>query len=140
MPVMQIYERPVTLDRNVHQNIRISSESNYSFARSCQTAVIAAVEMSQAIKDFPVVFIKENNNFLPLAIFSLKQSNNLFVNDAGQWTARYIPAFIRRYPFVPAISPSQDEQMTVCIDEAANCINQDHGDLLVALKKFRSVQ
>jgi hypothetical protein len=86
--------------------------------------------MAQAIKDFPVVFIKENDNFLPLAIFGLKQSHNLFVNDSGQWTARYIPAFIRRYPLVPAIAPSQDEQMTVCIDEAANCVNQDRGELL----------
>jgi hypothetical protein len=86
--------------------------------------------LSQAIKDFPVVFIKENDNYLPMAIFGINQNQNLFVDDSGQWTAHYTPGFIRRYPFVPAIAQAQDEQMTVCIDEAAACVNQDSGEPL----------
>ena len=51
------------------------------------------------------------------------KTKNLFVDESGQWTARYTPAFIRFYPFVPAISQEQDEQMTVCIDETAASVN-----------------
>ncbi len=130
MSIMQIYHRPVALDRNVHQKLRINNHSNYFFASSCQTAIIATVELNQAIKDFPVVFIKENENFLPVAIFGIDQNQNLFVDDSGQWTARYIPAFIRRYPFVPAIAQEKDGQLTVCIDEAAACVSQDRGEHL----------
>jgi hypothetical protein len=130
MSVMQIYERPVALDRNVHQNIRIQSDGNFFFARSCQTAIVAAAELNQAIKEFPVVFIKESDHFLPIAILGLQNNQNLFVDENGQWTARYTPAFIRRYPFVPAMTKAEDEQMTVCIDEASECVNQEHGEPL----------
>ena len=51
---MQIYERPVPLDRNIHQEIRIDSDRNFFFASACQTAILAAIELNQAIKDFPV--------------------------------------------------------------------------------------
>ena len=130
MPIMQIYERPVALDRNTHQTLRINSKRNFDFAGTCQTAILAAVEMNQAIKEFPVVFIKENDSYLPLAIFGLQQSQNLFVDETGLWTARYIPAFIRRYPFVPAQGQKNDDPMTVYIDEDAACLNRESGEPL----------
>ena len=130
MPVMQIYERPVALDRNIHQEIRIADDRDFSFARSCQSAILAAVELSLAIKEFPVVFIKENDSYLPVAIFGLQQNQNLYVDDAGQWNARYTPAFIRRYPFVPALGQKEDDPMTVCIDEASAWVNRDKGQPL----------
>jgi hypothetical protein len=130
MAVMQIYERPVPLDRNIHQEVRIADDRNFTFAASCQTAILAAVELSLAIKEFPVVFVKENDSYLPAAILGLQQSQNLFVDEAGNWTARYIPAFIRRYPFVPALGQKEDDPMTVCIDEASSWINREDGQPL----------
>lgn len=130
MPIMQIYDRPVALDRNVHKEIRISTDRDYFFASSCQTSILAAVEMGQAIKEFPVVFVKDNDNYLPAAIFGLQQNQNLFVDETGQWTAGYIPAFIRRYPFVPALGQTDDDSMTICIDEEAECVNHDRGEPL----------
>lgn len=130
MPIMQIYERPVPLDRNIHQEVRIADDRDFSFARSCQSAILAAVELSQAIKEFPVVFVRENDRYLPTAIFGLQQNQNLFVDETGKWTARYIPAFIRRYPFVPALGQKEDDPMTVCIDEASAWINRQKGQPL----------
>jgi hypothetical protein len=130
MSVMQIYERPVALDRNVHQEIRINQEQNYLFASKCQTAILVAAELNQALKEFPIVFIKENDSFLPTAVLGLQQNQNLFVDESGNWTARYTPAFIRRYPFVPAIGEKDDDLMTVCIDEAAVCVNREKGEPL----------
>ena len=130
MSVMQIYTRPVALDRNTHQNIRINSTGNYFFAKSCQTSLVTSAELNQTIKEFPVVFIKEGDNFLPIAILGIQQNQNLFVDESGQWTSRYIPAFIRRYPFIPALNKEDDDNMTVCIDETAECINNERGELL----------
>lgn len=130
MPIMQIYERPVALDRDVHQELKIQNNKGFGFARSCQTAILAAVELNQALKEFPVVFIKENDNYLPIAVFGLQQNQNLFIDEAGQWTARYMPAFIRRYPFVPALGQKADDPMTVCIDEEAECVSRDAGEPL----------
>lgn len=129
MPIMQIYERPVALDRNIHQGIRINN-LNCLFASACQTAILAVSELNQATKEFPVVFVKENDHYLATAILGLQQNQNLFVDDIGKWTARYTPAFIRRFPFVPAIGQNEDELMTVCIDEASACVNPEIGEPL----------
>lgn len=130
MSIMQIYERPIALDRNIHQELRINMDRNFQFARKCQSAILVATELNLAIKEFPVVFVKENENYLPAAILGLQQEQNLFVDALGIWKARYIPAFIRRYPFVPAITQQDGEQMTVCIDESATCVNRDTGEQL----------
>jgi hypothetical protein len=130
MPIMQIYEHPVVLDRNIHQQLRIADDRDFSFARSCQSAILAAVELSQAIKEFPVVFIKENDGYLPAAVFGLQQNQNLFVDETGKWAARYTPAFIRRYPFVLALGQNEDDPMTVCIDEASAWVNREKGQPL----------
>ena len=47
----------------------------------------------------------------------LRTSENLFVDDAGEWPANtYIPAYVRRYPFIFADDPVA-QQLTLCIDE-----------------------
>ena len=130
MLIMQIYERPVALDRNVHKEMRLNSDRNFFFASTCQTAILAAAELNLAIKEFPVVFIKENDRYLPTAILGLQQNQNLFVDESGLWTARYTPAYIRRYPFVLATGQKEDDWMTICIDEAAECVNADTGEHL----------
>lgn len=130
MSVLQIYNRPVALDRNVHRNIRINSAGNFFFAKSCQTALVTSAELNRTIKEFSVVFIKEGDSFLPIAILGLQQNQNLFVDESGQWTSRYVPAFIRRYPFIPALNKEDDDNMTVCIDETAECINHERGEYL----------
>ena len=127
MKVMQIYGRPVALDRNVHKDIGIIQNTGIRFAEACQTALIAAAEMDHAAKDFPVVFTKENDDYLPLAIFGLQQEQNLFVDAAGQWAGRYVPAFLRRYPFVPVLGPKEDDTMTVCIDETSPIVARGQG-------------
>src|SRR5690606_37811599 len=48
----------------------------------------------------------------------------------GDWQARYIPAFIRRYPFVFS-SADDGKSFTLCIDtEFAGCNQEDRGERL----------
>ena len=130
MKVMQIYGRPVALDRSTHKDIGILQNTGFRFADTCQTALVAAAEMDHATKEFPVVFTKENDDYLPLAILGLQQGQNLFVDTAGQWAGRYIPAFLRRYPFVPVLGPKEDDPMTVCIDEESSIVAHGKGEPL----------
>jgi hypothetical protein len=36
----------------------------------------------------------------PIAILGLKTDQNSYLDSEGRWKARYLPAFVRRYPFV----------------------------------------
>ena len=48
----------------------------------------------------------------------LEKNKNLFVDDKGSWTADYIPAYVRRYPFILATADENKDNFTVCIDES----------------------
>ena len=48
----------------------------------------------------------------------MEKNKNLFVNKKGEWTADYIPAYVRRYPFILATPDDKEPTFTVCIDES----------------------
>ncbi len=37
---------------------------------------------------------------MPAVLLGIRDQENLYVDDNGAWNAKYIPAFVRRYPFV----------------------------------------
>jgi hypothetical protein len=62
-------------------------------------------------------------------MLGLRARENLFVDDESKWIARYIPAFVRRYPFVLA-QLAGGEHLGVCIDEAYAGFNLEDGEQL----------
>ena len=61
---------------------------------------------------------------MPAAILGVQQDRNLYVSSEGQWQGRYIPAFVRRYPFV--FSGSEDgSTFTLCVDKEFKGLNED---------------
>jgi hypothetical protein len=68
-----------------------------------------------------------------MVLLGLRQNENLYINDAGQWEANvYIPAFVRRYPFVLAEKPvgAEGDDFTVFLDEAYEGFGTSEGDRL----------
>jgi hypothetical protein len=65
---------------------------------------------------------------VPVVMLGLRARENLFVDADNRWSGRYIPAFVRRYPFVLAELPGQS--LGVCIDEAFAGLNEEEGDPL----------
>ena len=75
--------------------------------------------------EYTVVFAATDKagNVTPFVILGVKENQNLYVSAEGDWTAKYIPAFVRRYPFVFA-SIEDGKKFTLCIDESwegCNC-------------------
>jgi len=87
---------------------------------------LAGLEFFQAARSYPIVFVGEGEGLSPIALMGLKQGLNSFVDDSGQWRANtYVPAFIRRYPFV--LAQSDNDGFTVCFDEAYAGWNEEEG-------------
>jgi hypothetical protein len=83
-----------------------------------------AVEFPNAAMEYPLVFAGTQDAVMPAVILGLRGQENLFLSKEGGWKAGYIPAFIRRYPFVFS-SNEDNSQFTLCIDEAFHGFNQD---------------
>ncbi len=111
------YRAPTVLRKDAHSDLAISQQNGFGFAKGANVIPIMAAELPQAIRSYPVVFSGPTN--MPLAVTGLKASENLFVDEDGNWAAgHYIPAYVRRYPFVLA-GEDTDETLTLCLDMEA---------------------
>ncbi|MEO5362829.1 MAG: SapC family protein [Magnetococcus sp. DMHC-8] len=126
MKQLLFYEQPVALNKERHRALKIDNKgADYSFAKVTNSVIITGMEFVHVAKEYPIVFAKAGERTIPLALLGLRNDENLFVNGAGQWDARYIPAFVRRYPFV--LADSGDGNLAVCIDEGFAGFNTETG-------------
>jgi len=129
MTTMMFYEKPVALNRETHKNFKIAPTNDFKFSAKTNSITLTAIEFIEAAKEYPIVFAKISDDVMvPVALLSLRNDENLFVNSEGKWDARYVPAFVRRYPFV--LAENDGKQFTVCIDEAFPGLNEKDGQAL----------
>jgi hypothetical protein len=127
------YEKPVLLNREKHRSRRIRPSSGFGFARNANSLYLAGVEFNEACKEYAIVFTRlAGGKVAPVVVLGLRTRENLFIDAQERWTATYVPAFVRRYPFVLAELPGQ--QMGVCIDEAFAGLNDTEGEALFDAK------
>jgi hypothetical protein len=121
---MFLYSEPELLNARDHGGLGLSpSRQPYAFAKSAKFAPIATAEIVSAQRHFPIVFSGLQKP-TPLAILSLLDSDNLFVDENGAWAPGvYIPAYLRCHPF--AVATRDDDQYSIVIDRAAPSIGED---------------
>ncbi|MGD2171229.1 MAG: SapC family protein [Gammaproteobacteria bacterium] len=119
-----IYERAVPVNKTRHAGCGVSPTNDYGFAREVNSMPLLAQEFREAMREYPIVFAGNAENVMPAVLLGFGEHENLFVDDAGKWDAKYIPAFARRYPYV--FSSSDDgKTLTLCIDEEYAGFNQE---------------
>ncbi|NII75782.1 hypothetical protein FHW84_004393 [Dyella sp. SG562] len=134
MAEVLFYERPVPLNRTQHKDLRLKGIPSLRFAAGVHSVPLTGVEFPAAARDLPILFAGSSMEEAgPMALLGLRQNENLFVDADGQWAANtYVPAFVRRYPFVLAEKPAGEEgdDFTVFLDEAYEGFGSDEGERL----------
>ena len=119
-----IYESAVPLSASRHGKMSLEQRSDYAFSNTLNAVPLMAVEFIRAATEYAIVFAATGEDVLPAAVLGVRANQNLYVGSDAKWEAKYIPAFIRRYPFV--FSATGDSQVvTLCIDEAHPGLNRD---------------
>lgn len=118
------YETPVPVNATRHGETSVDMRGDYGFARQVNSVPITAAEFAMAAAEYPIVFAGEGDNVIPSVILGLDGSTNAFVGEDGAWTGRYIPAYIRRYPFVLSGQDDSGKQ-TLHIDESFAGMQKD---------------
>ena len=95
-----IYERAVPINKQKHANWSVKVGNSYDFAKSINSAPLTAVEFPNAAAEYSIVFAGNEDAVMPAVILGVRDRENLYLSEDGKWSAKYIPAFIRRYPFV----------------------------------------
>ena len=117
------YESITALNTTAHHDAFLEPVKDYSFAKKSSTIAVGVSEFVQASYEYPVIFIRNDDNVTPMVLTGLKGQTNTFVaEDDGRWLGNYLPAYVRRYPFV--LAKGKDEILTVCIDETYSGFNR----------------
>lgn len=115
------YRRPAALQSQIHLGLSVKRRVDFGFARAANAIPLAASEFYAAQRHYPIVFTRDAPA-APLAIVGLRDGRNAFVDESGHWTqGAYVPAYVRRYPFLFAENP-QTKQLTLCIDEECDLL------------------
>jgi len=119
------YKKVVPLNKEEHKKLSIAPVEDYKHTKDTNSLYIAAVEFLKASKEYPIVFVKSSDqDIYPVVMLGLKNNENLFVGGKGEWLANYIPAYVRRYPFILATTTTNSgTNFTVCIDESYPGLN-----------------
>ena len=129
MAELLFYRQVAAIDKDKHRHLKVGTISDYRFARVTNSVPIAVVEFFEVAREYPIVFAGKNGPTpLPAVLFGLKSDENLFVSESGEWQGRYIPAFIRRYPFV--LADVGNEELVVCMDESHPAVGDKDGQPL----------
>ena len=124
-----IYKNPILLNQVTHKTVKIAKVVDFSFAKELNSVLVTGQEFLQASKHYPIVFVSgKNDDIVPLAILGLRTMENLYIDDAGKWKeGAYIPAFIRRYPFILAKNDPSGENFAISVDAAYEGFDSEEG-------------
>ncbi|MDP8915950.1 MAG: SapC family protein, partial [Pseudomonadota bacterium] len=118
------YKRAEPLTREHHGKLGLRRvEAPYAFTREANVIPLLVTEFSPAALSYPIIFAGDAK--LPVAVSGVGPNENLFVDDKGMYDRDgYLPAYVRRYPFVFA-NDEPNGRLIVCIDRGAEVIGEE---------------
>lgn len=119
-----LYKNPQPLSAAEHGALGLKNlPQPFSFVATTHVVPLTVQEFGIAATSMPIIIAPDRKT--PLAVMAARSGENLFVASDGQWEMdAYIPAFVRRYPFVFAADQNNDN-FVVCIDVDAEMIGEN---------------
>ena len=125
------YKDLVPLSSVDHADFRARGLEKADFLVSQHAVPLTSDEFVAASRFYPIVF-SAGDNPVPLALMGLNEGVNTFVDDDGKLkNPVYVPAYIRRYPFLLARLRPDSDELSLCFDPTSGAIAKtDEGDEL----------
>lgn len=80
-------------------------------------------EFGVAQRFFPIVFAGNDN--IPLALMGLNEGvNTIFDEDGRAGQGVYLPAYVRRYPFLLVRTEATGEESVLCVDASSEIVGE----------------
>ena len=125
-----MFKSVVPLSAERHKKKRLKNITSYRFAADETLCPIMAAEFARVAPSYPIVFVKNDDGEVgAYALLGLPAGKNLFVDNKGRWRAAYIPAAVRRYPFVLGRA-EEETSLALCIDEGSDLLSEEEGEPL----------
>ena len=125
-----MFKKLVPLSSEIHKTLKFHANMPYFFASEESLIPLTVAELPKISRDMLIVFPLRAG--LPLALAGVEPKHNLHIQDDGMWIGRYVPAHLRRYPFILAEkdttpNPEHGRQFALMIDESAPHFKTEQG-------------
>jgi len=91
------HENIEPLEKSKHQQLRLSKLQTFNFTKTISSVPISFSEMQPVSQFYPII-LPADGNPTPMALLSIKEGTNRYVDEQGRWKVPYIPLCIRLYP------------------------------------------
>lgn len=119
------------LSSQTHAKYRVRATETAPFLVGSHAVPVTVDEFPLLQRHMPIVFTV-GPDAIPIALMGLNEGVNVFVGDDGKLTEQvYVPAYIRRYPYMLARLRPDTEEMSLCFDPTSDRIGEfDEGEAL----------
>lgn len=119
------YKNPEPISPEQHGALGVKRVDHpHAFVAGTHVVPLTVAEFPAASLSYPVIFVGDQEK-TPLAVMGLRTGDNLFIDEKGDFRPdAYVPAFVRRYPFVFANEKDSD-RMLLCIDRDADIVAEN---------------
>ncbi|HMT42969.1 MAG TPA: SapC family protein [Chakrabartia sp.] len=106
-----------------HASWKLTRQEKAPFLAKNHAVPITIEEFPIVQRHYPIIF-SSGENPVPLALMALNEEMNTFVDDEGKLLAdaAYVPAYVRRYPFLLARLRDNSDELSLCFDPTADAI------------------
>ena len=130
LPLM--YNQLEPLNSQQHGNARVRRLNSLPGLGQVHAVPLTIDEFALAQRHYPIIF-SSGADPVPLALMGLNEGVNTFFDDGGQALepSIYIPAYLRRYPFLLARLRPDSDELSLCFDPSAGAVGDfEEGELL----------
>lgn len=121
------YNRVVPLNTTAHRDLRLRRlQRPLGFAAGANLIPALVEEFAAAAPFLPIAFLPGADQPAAVFVAGLRPGQNLFVDAEGKWNNGYLPAYLRRYPFI--MGDVEDGEPILCIDESFEGFSGKEGE------------
>src|SRR5690349_14239776 len=106
-----------------HGNMKVRGVLRMAQVGRTHAIPVTVDEFTMVQRHYPIVF-SVGDNPVPIALMGLNEGVNVFIDEEGRPrdTSIYIPAYIRRYPFLLARLRPDSDELSLCFDPATGAV------------------
>ena len=131
-PLPLFYNGLEPLSSNLHPHHRARQANEAPFLATAHAIPITVDEFVSTQRYMPIVF-SSGLKPVPLALMGLNEGVNVFIDAEGKLinNETYVPAYVRRYPFMLARLKPDAEELSLCFDPTSGLVGEfDEGTAL----------
>ena len=125
------YNQLMPLSSAVHGDWHTRRSDRAPFLIDAHAVPVTVDEFALVQRHYPIVF-SVGDNPVPLALMGLNEGVNTFVDADGTLIEEvYVPAYVRRYPFMLARLRPDSDDLSLCFDPTTDAVGAfEEGDPL----------